>query len=236
MAITNNPLTSNRDTNDLTSYTTASITPAANRLVIAVLYAQGASVNPVTPTMTGNGLTWVNHMDFLWDTVGATRARTTVFRTMGASPSSGTCSLAYGTAPNSCSWSIFEFDGVDTSGSNGAGAVNANTGTTTADAAAGTGATITLSALASTDNAVVGGWGHQANEQTNPGTPSWNEIHDVFGATPTNGLMTEWKINDNTCDASWTTSSSYGGVAFEIIAAAAAAPEPVETVTAYAAY
>lgn len=58
MAIAFNPLTSGADTTDAISFTTASITPGANRLILLVV--QVASTNPApTPTVTGNGLTWV---------------------------------------------------------------------------------------------------------------------------------------------------------------------------------
>ena len=53
------PLTTASDATDLTAYTTASITPSANALVLAWVVNRRFSGGAGTVTLAGNGLTWV---------------------------------------------------------------------------------------------------------------------------------------------------------------------------------
>ena len=218
MAITQASLTGAANTVDASSFTTASITPTANRLVIAVIYNRSGITDPAeTPTLSGNGLTWVQ---ITTTTAGNTRDRVTMFRAMGASPSSGAVTIDFaGNTQNACHHSIFEFAGIDTSGTNGSGAVvqsATNSGTATS-------LTVTLAAFGSTDNGATSGFEHRANEATTPET-NWTEIHDVTEINPNSNLETQWRAdNDTTASASWTTLANCGGIAIEIKAAAAVA-------------
>src|SRR3989344_9550990 len=57
-AVTATHLVSNRAFTDAAIFITASITPTANRLVLAAI-AGSAAADPAPPTLSGNGLTWV---------------------------------------------------------------------------------------------------------------------------------------------------------------------------------
>src|SRR3990167_10939569 len=121
MAITQTTLTGAASTADATSYTTASISPGANRLILAFVYGFHSIGTDVTPTLSGNGLTWVNinHRG-----LGCSNENMTLFRAMGSSPSAGAVTIDYGANTMDAGvWSIMEFDGVDTSGTNGSGAI-----------------------------------------------------------------------------------------------------------------
>lgn len=120
MAITATLLTAAGDATDLASYATASITPTANRLVLAAVFNEGTATEE-NPALSGNGLTWVE-VASIADAGNITRL--TVLRALGASPSAGAVTIDFGGASQQrCGWSIVEFSDVDTSGTNGSGAV-----------------------------------------------------------------------------------------------------------------
>src|SRR3990167_684597 len=150
MAITQTTLTGAASTADATSYTTASISPGANRLILAFVYGFRSIGTDSTPTLSGNGLTWgnIDHRG-----LGCGSENMTLFRAMGSSPSAGAVTIDFGVATmDACVWSFMEFDGVDTSGTDGSGAVvqiaagNAGTCSDTSE-------TATLAAFGSVDNA-----------------------------------------------------------------------------------
>lgn len=213
MALAANSLTSDNGDADGTSYNTASIAPADNALVLVAILSRRQGADPSQPTLSGGGMTtWTHVNGSFFSTSGTQRARVDVFRALEASPGTAAVTIDYGGVTHSKSnWSIVEFSGVDTSGTNGSGAIvqsDITSGTST-------GGTVTLSAFGSVNNAGYGAWAHNANEVTTHGT-SFTELHDLAGANPASALQTEWRVNDNTVDASWATSSLYGGVALEI--------------------
>ena len=221
MPVTENPLTGASSTTDASSYTTASVTPGANRLVLVQVVNTKATL-PDTPTLSGNGLTYVQIATVTYDTIASPLKRETLFRALGASPSAGAITIDFaGTNQTGCIWSVAEFIDVDTGGTNGSAAVvqsatnNANTGTSL---------TVTLAAFGSTDNATYGAFAINDNVAINPGT-GFTEIHDnVLGAVPVTGSETEWKdSNDTSVDASSSDAANkrWGGIAVEIKFAAA---------------
>src|SRR5574343_915867 len=95
LTITASNLTSGSDTTNATSYVTASVTPAANALLLLHVLMSRAGASPPTPTVTGAGLTWVlvrRTADF---TVGAATGAVAVFRALGSSPSSGALTIDF---------------------------------------------------------------------------------------------------------------------------------------------
>lgn len=125
MAITVTGLVGNGNTTDLSSYSTASITPSADVLVLAAITSWTTSgTGPGQPTLSGNGLTWTNHQTNLWDDAGVARVRTTLFRATGSSPSSGAVTIDFsGTSQSHCQWSICEVSGVPITGTSAADAI-----------------------------------------------------------------------------------------------------------------
>lgn len=219
MAVTAALLTEGESSVDATSYVTASITPGANRLILAAVANTRATI-PAAPTLSGNGLTWVEVVTFDYPAVATVRV--SLFRAMGAAPSAGAVTIDLDVLTHTgCHWAILEFDGVDTGGTNGSAAVVQNA-INEVDAGA-TSLTVTLAAFGSADNATFGMFQHSRNEGKTPGA-GFTELSDNFHATPGSGMETEWRAdNDTSVDASWVNLAGAGGIAIEIKAAAVGA-------------
>lgn len=131
------------NTTDGSTFATASITFANNRLyLLAVVNTKGTT--PDTPTVSGGGLSWVQVATQLFNTVAAGLSRITVFRAMVASgASTGALTITFGGATQTgCSYAVDEFDQCETGGADGAAAIvqsatNAQDATTTAQATLG---------------------------------------------------------------------------------------------------
>lgn len=214
MAITQTPLTSLPDNSDLSSYSTASITPGANKLILAAVMNTYTSTATL-PTLTGNGLTWVQVATVL---MGAgSRGRVTLFRAMGASPSAGAVTADYGgVVQTSCLIQVIEIDGIDTSGTHGSGAIVQSP---TNNGSGVTSLTVTLAAFASANNGAFAAFGLRNNATVTPDT-GWTEIYDANVTTPNTALETQWRAdNDTTAVATPSTASDMGGIAVELKAA-----------------
>lgn len=214
MPITVNHLATSFDLTDLTTYTTASVSPGNNRLVLAYVYSEAGSL-PNVPTLTGNGATRVQ----VATTTIAGVARFTLFRSLSASPSPGTVSIDFaGQTQFHCLWSMADFDGVATGGANGSAAIVQSATNTTAGA---TSLTVTLGAFADAHNATSGGFVISPAEALTVGT-GFSLVGTVQGP-PTIG--SEWRVdNDSTVDMSWTTNTGALGIAVELAAAATDVP------------
>lgn len=155
-----------------------------------------------------------------YDVTGVARGSVFLFRSMGAVASAvRTIDFGAGVTCTSCAHSVAGFSDVDTSGSDGAGAIVQALNTGAGDS--GTSNSVTLAAFGSANNAGYGALAHQSNEAVTAGIT--NEIHDVFGNSPANGLQTEWELNQTLIDWSWATSCPNGGIAVEIKASTAGA-------------
>jgi len=202
-------------------FDSASISPTADALVLLCINHDSDS-DPTS--VAGNGLTWVKvtHVTYAGH-------RSTIFRAMGSSPSSGVVSW---NNPNSAaeSYSIFEFTGVDTSGSNGSGAI-VQIANSVGD---GGGSppytyTVTLAAFGNVDNATLGVFGCRSNHSGAVGS-GFTYIYD--GSGDTRAVVTEYKLSNDTVvdytnnDTAWL---DHGFLALEIKAAAAAAASNLGT-------
>lgn len=106
-------LTTNDDNTDATSYTTASITPTARRLILVAVTNTKATTADV-PTLSGNGITWseVAHIQRT-----ATPTTTTIFVGTATSPSAGAITIDFaGATQTGCFWSVIELRGAETNG------------------------------------------------------------------------------------------------------------------------
>jgi hypothetical protein len=212
MALTFTSLTHGSDPTDSTTYNTASVTPGASRLILVLDSGRRSSGVGAQPTITGCGLTWVQVGTIAF---GTTR-RASISRAMGT-PSSGAITITYAATLEFAHWQVIEVDGMDTSGTNGSGAIvgSAVTGTDT-----NTSLSLTLPAFGSANNAALGFFVHAANESTAPGS-GFSEIVDFNNAyDASTGFQSEYKLNSTTVDASWATSQAAWGIALEIKAAA----------------
>lgn len=211
-AITVNSLTSGTSSADATTYATSAFTATNNCLVLAGVHSRRASgsgsvVNATIPD--AGGLTW-EEVAVVEDGVNR---QIIILRSMASSASSSAQTLTFtGETQSQCSWSIAEFCGVDTSGTNGSGAiVQAPTGTT----GTGTSSLITLSALTSASNLAYGLTAHAATSATAPGT-DFTEIHEQPQAETGSNTQTEYKLNETSVTTSWSGSVSWMALAAEI--------------------
>ena len=218
MAIGQASLTSGSTTTNGKVFSTDSITPTANNLLLLAVMSESVAENDgaVPSSVTGNGLTWVLVASAATDTYGAV----SLYRTMGSSPSVGAVTVNFTNTQTGVLLAIQEFSGIDTGGTNGSAAIVQSA---TVAGGSGTALSITLAAFASANNATFGCFGSYT-DTTNlmthtPGT-GFTEIYD-FDLNPDSwkdALQTEWRIdNDTTVDATLSQSSdAYGGIAVEI--------------------
>jgi len=212
VAIAAGLLASGSDTSNVNQYTTASFTPGANRLVLLTLNGSTGSGVPPAPALVGNDLTYV------LATAAAISASVYQFtyRAMGAAPSAGAVVITYGGAQTGTQWSVAEFTGVDTSGTNGSGAIRQ---TATATFVTAISMAATLSAFGAAGNATYGAF---SSNTDGPSLGSgFTQVHHCQNASPTRRLLTEWRVdNDTTPDATCSTAGQMLGAGLELVAAA----------------
>jgi hypothetical protein len=217
MAINLTSLTGSGSGANATSYATASITPTANRLILAAVCSSGANTL-FAPTLTGNGLTWV-HIAGTESGDSNSDVRVDVFRAMGASPSAGAVTIDYaGVTMSRCNWSIIETPDIDTAGTNGSGAIVQSK---TAAATTGTAGTADFDAAFGdgTNNATYSAIGNRNSAEAITPEAGFTELHDVGNESQM--LETMWRLGeDQTPAPTWTTSARWAQVAIEIKAAA----------------
>ena len=225
-AITHTALTSGADGTNQTSKATASITPAGNELIevaFEVGFISSFDTTPPVPDVTGNGITytleksvahWIDSGSNYWNALY-------LFRGMAASPSTGAITIDFGaTTMDAIAWSVSTKGNVDTSGTNGSGAIVQSV---TATAESATSAAVTLAAFGSANNATAGYFGQGttggASRVFTQGT-GFTEIHETGNTYAY--VATEWRVdNDTSIDGSYdATCSGMGGIAVEIKAAA----------------
>lgn len=167
-----------------TSVATSSWTPGSNELVLVAVVLRDETV-PVT--LAGNGLTFVEifNIDNVQGQLGLN-----VFRAMGASPSTGaiTATLTGNSTPAIVR--AHAFGGVDTSGTNGSGAVEASNSSTGPDPDDDD---MLLSVTTVTANAMALAFGSYRNKSfTVPGGETGYEINDSSGAGGDQTTLSAW--------------------------------------------
>jgi hypothetical protein len=225
MAVSGSNLTSGSSAVAGTSFSTASITPTANNLVkIAVYLRNGSSINPTVSSISGNGLTWVKVASVVLDTSGSSRRAIEVWRAMGASPSAGAVTITTTESETGAAWAVDQFSGVDTSGTNGSGAIVQSVTNKDETGATNT-LTVTLAAFADANNATYGAFADDTGSDTTTAGSGFSKLGDVgdANANVNTRFTTEFKSsNDTSVDLTWSTNpqSAMGGIAVEIKAAA----------------
>lgn len=204
-------LLSNTSTTDGTSVATASHTPVANQVVYAAVGSR-ATATVVTPTCTGNSLTWVLVGMATCPTSPTTRIA--VFRSLGASPTAGATTFDFGVeTQTSFVWSIIQFAGADTSGTNGSGA------TVQSKTAGSSGNVTTLSvtldsALENAANAMIAFYVTN-NNAAHTNDAAFTELSDNAVSSGSANLSVDWAINQTTCAPTWA-SAAGAVVAIEV--------------------
>lgn len=238
MAITYTQLTSDSgNTGYFTAppYITASISPAANKLILLTVwtFATTASTPFFDPTsVTGNGLTWTlvagqDHFpdDPNFPTTGM-HSRVSVYRAVGSSPTTGAITIAYtGTQPDGCAWSVTQFTGADVTGTNGANAIVQAVTKQSAPTWPATALSMTLATLGNASNATFGAFAGPWDSATASAaivmTPGSGYTKLSSGGAIWSYWMNEVKLPGSTtvnCTCS-PSAQDLGGVAIEIKAA-----------------
>jgi len=226
MAVSFTNLTKGGNDSAATSFTTASITPASNNLILVeVMSRRDDSTEPTAPSLSGCGLTWEKIEEIYFDTTGTSRRKLSSFRGLGASPTSGTITINFGSeSQTDCGWVVDQASGIDTSGTNGSGAI-VQSAKAKDESVTNTTITATLAAFSSTDNATYGVYSESdSSHRITPGS-GFTELAEANDGTPFFGgiVQTQWKsTNDTSVD--WTSSGTIqaGVIAIEIKAAATA--------------
>lgn len=184
MAITEAFLTKGSGNPVGSSIDTASITPTANRLVLAAVFV--GSGGPVI-SMSGNGLTWVSvGQDSM---VGGKLA---IFRALGSSPSSGVATITQSFGGATTWWIIQEFAGVTSNGFSGAGAVRQSKFASGSDAAPA----VTLDSFRGGDNGTFSAVITTTTPRAVTAGSGFTEIDEVIDAFIS--LQTQWKATPDT--------------------------------------
>lgn len=149
MAITVTELVVHDSDIDASTYTTASVSVGANRLLLLCIVSRGNSGTTISSiTGTLSGVTWVE----INSDVFGTNRELHVYRAMRGSAGSGTIAVNFSATQRSAQVFLYECDGVDTTGTNGSGAVG-STGQTVDESMADTDTiTVTLAAFAASTN------------------------------------------------------------------------------------
>lgn len=203
------------------AYIGPTITPAANTLILAWVTNTKTSI-PDTPTFSGNGLTWVQVATITWGSSGSPTARTTLFRAMGPSPSAGQNRMDFGAnTQTGLALSMIQFSGVDTSGSNGSGALVQSVSGSRNSATAAAGLTLNLAALANVANTTAGGFSNFINASNSlTAGPGYTSTNGTAYNLPPLSQRAEWNIAGNTSVSVTQSGTAHiGGIAVEIQAA-----------------
>ncbi len=197
-----------------TSATTASVTPSANKLLLlSVSSRTNITADPNIPTITGNGLTWVQVATLLWDATSGSRKRTTIYRALGASPSSGTIVIDLGgQVQTNIIWILDEFSGMDATGSDGANAivqVVSQLGGTTSRS-------LTMAAFASATNATYGSHVNANGPATATAGTGFTLVKNQT-SSDTAGATQFQAVEDTSITLTWNVSAGeYGDIGIEI--------------------
>lgn len=212
--ITQTVLLADGDEVDRTVYTTASINPTANKLVVCMVMAadQGFSGTVHVDSVTGAGLTWVEMVDLNFDTIASERRCLAIYRALGPAPSAGALTITLDSPGTACRWIIVEFDNIDTSGTNGSGAI-VQSATNRADS--GTSITATLGAFSGISNATIGCFGSGSVATNLTEGSGFTKISEVDLGT-IKAMFTFRDDNDTTVDMSQSVDGDMAVVAFEI--------------------
>ena len=207
-------LTADKNDGNLASYTTASVSPAANALILLVVDRDDDTLAQA-PTVSGGGMSsWTLEETNAYDVAGGVRSELRVYRAMSATPGSGAITIDFAAdAQSGCSWSVIQVTGVDTGGTNGSAAVVQSI----VAAATSTGITANMGGFARRSHATLLAVAHQFNEATSAESLSWTELSDTSYVNPGKGLATYFRAdNDATPSATWTTSALAGAIGIEL--------------------
>jgi hypothetical protein len=216
--ITHTLLTAGNHPVNQSVYTTAAIAPAPNALITVAVMGHNSTSALASPTVTGGGMTaWTAVATVTFDALSLPHTRLTVYRAMSAAPGTGPITITFSRSVSHCQWIVSQWDGVDLSGVNGAGAIG-QTGSTSGDAVSGL--TVPLAAFGNPNNVAYGVFGVRSSVAAVTPGAGFTEISEQPSAEGTpSDLEAEWATNRNTITATWTNLNA-GALGVEIRARA----------------
>jgi Putative Ig domain len=199
--ITATHLTSGDNSTGGSSATTASISPAANTLVIVSV--SGGLNGGTIPTVTGAGGTWTR-IAYTDDNGGSGGNHgVALLRDLSASPGSGALTIGFaGVSENHIEWSVDQFSGVNTSGTHGSGAIVQSV--TATSSGTNTGQTLNLAALGSPNNAAMG-WLRKTGANIIVAGTGFTELSNTHVSAE---VEAEWAINKTAVAWTWASEST----------------------------
>src|SRR3989344_2463534 len=202
--------------------TTGSVKPTNGRLLITASPTPPGACPAVS--LSGGGVTtWTQFATVAHGTTTNQR-KIWLFRAYQASYGSAAAVTITATSATSTAWIVFDVAGIDTSGTNGSGAIvqsPTNTGTTQ------TTTTVTMSSFGdATNNGAFGfvtlRWGGGTPSITEDSAGGYAGNGGLKPPTPPHSLETEWKSGEDTSIPATTSGSSgWGMIGVEIKAASA---------------
>jgi hypothetical protein len=195
-------LTSGTELANLSVYTTAPIAPAPNTLVTIALLSHRVT-GVLSPTISGGGMAdWTLVASVDLDPVSQPQRRLSIYRAMSASPGSGPITFTFSNALRNLEWIVSQWDGVETTGANGAGAV-VQTGSSSADGV--NGLSVSLAPFAHPNNAAYGVFGVNSDVLAITPGAGFTEIDEQPAGEFKGGtLQAERALDRSTIDATWT--------------------------------
>jgi hypothetical protein len=194
-------------TSTLSSFANSSWSPPSSGLIaVFVRSFRSGGGDPNVPTISGNGLTWVQIA-----TVSNGTHRLTLFGADASGSTTGATTVSFaGQNQDGCKAFFMLLDDADLSGGVAAAFVQAPTGSAT-----DTSASITLAAAGNSVNRPISGWAVAGSVSFTPRT-DWTEMDEITG---TGHLETQYRSDafDTAASATWGGSSqNWVGIAAEV--------------------
>jgi hypothetical protein len=209
-------LTSGGTATGATSFTTASVAPTGNRLLLVSIHAYigSGSIEPPAPTVGGNGIRYELIREQQIDTAGTDRATLFVYRGMTASPATGTILLDFGTVTiTKIVWSVDQSDANVATGNNGAQAILTSAGSESVSTV--TTQPTNFPQTMGAGNSGFFACGMQSTETQTP-RASWTELGDV-GTINSVCIETQYIAGTDTAgSSSWVTAARAGSIVIEV--------------------
>lgn len=193
-------MTSLYDGVDATSFVTASITPGAEKWLVADIWSRDDAGTIAAPVVSGFSLTWVTEHTKIG--VNPAQQVSRFYAWTGGGPGSGSITFDFSPATHdAAAWIVYQITGADTT--------DPFVQSVSVEQAGGTSISVTLAAFGSSDNRPLICAAHRADEVSTQKT-DYAEIGDVRGAAPLEGFAAAWLENaaDTTPSYSWATSAS----------------------------
>ena len=203
---------------DASSYSFAPVAASDNLLyVVFVNTSIGSGAAPSATSVSGAGLSFTE----IGAPGGLLYAARSVVRRMqawralsSAGATTGSITIDLDGISTSLDAVLLQISGVDTSGTNGSGAIGQSA---TNQAKNATSLSVPLAAFGSLENRPIAFFSHRVAEATTEG-PGYTELDDASHTKPGTGAQAEWHatVADTTPSASWLTASHGGGFAIEV--------------------